>query len=182
MKRFLATAVAVFTFLVLVAGAWAHAQMRPNVVQAKEDQLFTLIVPTEKENATTIRVELTLPEGFEVDSFVPSRDWLRIAGGGHVTWSGGHVLSGEAAIFQFVGSTEASTKYTFDVRQTYSDGSVVDWSGAEDSDTPAPVVEAKSSLSSGGGTSTVTWIALALGGLGALLGLVALAGRGRELA
>ena len=36
--------------------------------------------------------------------------------------------------------------YTFGVRQTYSDGSVVDWSGPESSDTPAPTIEASSSL------------------------------------
>ena len=47
-------------------------------------------------------------------------------------------------MFQFLASTDAAKTYTFKVRQTYSDGTVVDWSGPESSDTPAPSIEAKS--------------------------------------
>ena len=65
-------------------------------------------------------------------------------------------------MFQFLASPDSSQTYTLQVRQTYSDGSVVDWSGAETSDTPAPVVEAKSSLG-GGGQLDGDWIALVLG-------------------
>ena len=43
--------------------------------------------------------------------------------------------------------------YTFQVEQTYSDGSIVDWAGSESSAAPAPTIAAKSSLG-GGGTST----------------------------
>jgi len=65
------------------------------------------------------------------------------------------------------------------VRQTYSNGKVVDWSGAESSDTPAPRVEAVSSF--GGSSSTLTIVALVVGAIGVLLGIVALATRGRPL-
>ena len=47
-----------------------------------------------------------------------------------VTWDGGDVPAGEATAFQFLGSADSSETYTFGVRQTYSDGSVVDWNGA----------------------------------------------------
>jgi len=63
------------------------------------------------------------------------------------------------------------------VRQTYSDGSVVDWTGPESSDTPAPTIEAKSSLG-GGGTSKLAIVALAVGVIGVVLGATALATRG----
>ena len=104
-----------------------------------------------------------------------------------MTWNGGNIPDGEAAAFQFVGGAESAQDYTFTVRQIYSDGSVVEWSGAPDSDTPAPVVEAKSDLDSGGGgTSTTTWIALVLGVAALVLAAVALVTRGgggtRELA
>jgi hypothetical protein len=67
------------------------------------------------------------------------------------------------------------------VLQTYSDGSLVDWSGAESSDAPAPSIEAKSSLG-GGGTSTLTIVALVVGALGVVLGAIALFSRsGRQL-
>jgi len=75
------------------------------------------------------------------------------------------VPAGEAAMFQFIASTDKAQTYRFSVRQTYSDGSVVDWSGPESSDTPAPVIEAKSSLG-GGGSQTLAVVALALGAVG----------------
>ena len=46
--------------------------------------------------------------------------------------------TGEDAFFQFLGQTDSTKTYTFGVRQTYSDGKVVDWNGSESSDTPSP--------------------------------------------
>jgi uncharacterized protein YcnI len=167
--------------LVVVANASAHAEVSPDVVKAKALQLFTLAVPTEKENAQTTEIEFTPPSGFGIDSFVPSPGWKRnvqSTGSGEeavvqkVTWTGGKVPTGEDAFFQLLASTNASKTYTFKVRQTYSDGSVVDWSGPESSDTPAPTVEAKSSL--GGGSSTLAIIALAVAVLAAVLAAASL--------
>jgi hypothetical protein len=67
------------------------------------------------------------------------------------------------------------------VRQTYSDGSVVDWTGAETSDTPAPQVEFKSSLGGGGGSNTLAIIALVVGVLALVVAFVGLlAGGGKR--
>ena len=63
------------------------------------------------------------------------------------------------------------------MRQTYSDGSVVDWSGSESSDTPAPVIEAQSSLG-GGGSSTLGIVAIVISLLALALGIGAIAMRG----
>jgi uncharacterized protein YcnI len=145
--------------------------MSPAVALTKHGQLFTLAVPTEKENATTTKIELTPPDGFAIDSFVPSPDWTRdvkSTGSGEetkiqrVTWSGGHTPTEEDAVFQFLASADSAKTYTFKVRQTYSDGSIVDWTGPESSDTPAPQVELKSSLG-GGGSSTLAIVALVVG-------------------
>ena len=94
-----------------------------------------------------------------------------------VTWTGGHVPTGEDAVFRFDASTSGAKTYTFDVRQTYSDGTVVEWSGPESSDTPAPSVEAVSSIG-GGGTSLLGIVALVVGALALLVGIVALASKG----
>jgi len=175
----------------LSAPAFAHARLSPSVAVANSGELFSLLVPTEKEGATTTKVVLTVPDGFSIDSFVPTSGWKRQVqqtGSGEdsviqqVTWTGGSVPTDEDALFQFLGRGSAAKTYTFTVRQTYSDGEVVDWNGPESSDSPAPTVELKSSLG-GGGTSTLTWVALVLGAIGALLGLVALVSRGgRSLA
>ena len=184
--RALAGAAVVAVGLTVVSSAWAHAEISPPVTKSKTLQLFTLAVPTEKEGLTTTKIELTLPSGFGIDSFVSETGWkrqLQQAGSGEnaviqkVTWTGGSVPTGEDSIFQFLASPDSSKTYTFAVRQTYSDGSVVDWSGPESSDTPAPRIEAKSSLG-GGGSSTLSIIALVVGGIGVLLGAVALATRG----
>ncbi len=173
----------VLAALVYAASASAHAEVSPAVVSAKDSQVFTLAVPTEKEGASTTKVELTPPQGFSIDSFVPSPGWKRDiqqTGTGEnavitkVTWDGGKVPTGEDAAFSFLGRTDSSKTYTFGVRQTYSDGSVVDWTGPESSDTPAPTIEAKSSLGGGSG-STLAVVALIVGALGVLLGIVAVA-------
>jgi uncharacterized protein YcnI len=185
-ERALAGAAVVAVGLIVVSSAWAHAEISPPVTKSKTLQLFTLAVPTEKEGLTTTKIELTLPSGFGIDSFVSETGWkrqLQQTGSGEnaviqkVIWTGGSVPTGEDSIFQFLASPDSSKTYTFAVRQTYSDGSVVDWSGPESSDTPAPRIEAKSSLG-GGGSSTLSIIALVVGGIGVLLGAVALATRG----
>jgi uncharacterized protein YcnI len=183
MKRPISFALGGLIALVGAATASGHAHVSPSVVPAKDSQVFTLAVPTEKENAQTTKVEFTPPEGFSIDSFVPSPGWKRDVqktGAGEdaavtkVTWDGGNVPTDEDAAFSFLGRTDSSTTYTFGVRQTYSDGSVVDWNGPESSDTPAPTIEAKSSFG-GGGSSTLAIAALIVGALGVLLGIVALA-------
>lgn len=174
--------------LVLAGSVLAHANVSPPLVVSKKGQFFTLAVPTEKENAATTKVELTLPSGFSIDSFAPAAGWKRDAkttGTGEntviqsVTWTGGNVPTEEDAVFQFLGSTDAAKTYSFKVRQTYSDGTVVDWAGPESSDTPAPTIEAKSSLG-GGGSNTLGIVAVALAVLAlvaAVAGLVGKSGR-----
>ena len=172
--------------LTVVSSAWAHAEISPPETKSKTLQLFTLAVPTEKEGLTTTKVELTPPSGFGIDSFVSETGWkrqLQETGSGEnaviqkITWTGGNVPTDEDAIFQFLASPDSNKTYTFAVRQTYSDGTVVDWSGPESSDTPAPTVEAKSSLGGGGGSDTLAIIAIVLGALALVVALAGLVGR-----
>jgi uncharacterized protein YcnI len=192
-RRLAVTAAALLGALVWCAAASAHAEMSPPVAVAGHLQLFTLAVPTEEEDAETTTIELTPPSGFGIDSFVPSPGWKRdvaSTGSGEdavvtkVTWSGGNVPTEEDSVFQFLADPANTGTYTFQVRQTYSNGKVVNWSGPESSDTPAPTIEAKSSFGGGGGSSTLEIVALILGALGVVLGGVALFSRrgGRELA
>ncbi len=87
----------------------------------------------------------------------------------------------EDAVFRFQATlTGGSKDYVFEVRQTYSDGTVVDWNGPESSDTPSPVVQGVSSL--GGGSDTLLVIvALVIGGLGLVLGIVGIVAGRRPL-
>jgi len=175
------TAVAV---LACAAPAFGHAVVSPPVVESGTLQVFTLSVPTERDDRLTIGIELTVPKGFAIDSFAPARGWRRkvaSTGSGEtavvttVSWSGGSVPTGEDAVFQFNATPTSTKTYTFQVRQTYDDDAVVDWNGSEGSDTPAPTVEAKASLG-GDGSPTIAIVALIAGTLGVLLALLAILG------
>jgi uncharacterized protein YcnI len=169
----------------IVSGlAFAHARISP-AVATPEGQVYTLVVPTESENASTTTVELTPPADFTLRSFRPAPGWTRdvqATGEGEdaviekVTWSGGDAGPGDAAYFDFFGSGDSAKTYSFKVRQTYSDGEVVDWAGPESSDEPAPTVELESSLGGGGGSKTLEVIALALAGLAIVIAVFGLIG------
>ena len=176
--------------LVFAAAASAHAIVSPAVAKAKALQQFTLSVPTEKAGLTTTKIELTVPSSFAIDSFEPpSTGWTQqthSSGSGEsavvqkVTWTGGHTPTGQDSVFRFNASVPKSGTVTFDVRQTYSDGSVVDWNGPESSDAPAPTVEVLDSFG-GGGTSTIEIVALVLAIAALVVAVIGLVGgRGKR--
>jgi uncharacterized protein YcnI len=183
----LSLAFGVLIALISAASAAAHARISPPVSLANTLQLYSLAVPTEKANAFTTKIVMTVPAGFSIDSFVPSPGWqreLQQTGSGdsaviqQVTWTGGHVPTEDDSLFQFLAEPSKAGTFTFQVQQMYSDGQIVNWADAESGANPAPTISAKSSLG-GGGTSTLTIIALAVGAVGVILGAVALfAGRG----
>ena len=169
--------------------ALAHARVSPAVSVSGALQLYSLAVPTEKDNLATTKVVMTVPTGFGIDSFVPvPAGWhqsVQQSGSGanavitKVTWTGGHTPTGEDSLFQFLARPASSQTYAFHIQQTYSDGSIVNWTGPESSEAPAATIDVKSSL--GGGGSVLTIIALIVGVLGLLAGGFALVSRsGRD--
>lgn len=175
--------------LVFAATALGHARIGPGHALKDDVQDFVLVVPTEGENRNTTAVRITIPEGFRLGVAADAPGWTKrvtTEGAGEdvritaVEWTGGDVPPGETALFTLVGSSSEAGTFALPVRQTYSDGSVVDWAGPEDADAPAPVVEVLSSL--GASDSTLPLIALIVGVVGVLLGGAALVTRGRPAA
>ncbi len=181
--------IAVAATLGFASTAFAHAVVSPPTAETGVLQVFTLSVPTEEDGQTTTQIQLDVPDGVQIDSFAPTPGWtrtVRASGSGEdaiisqVTWSGGRVPTGEDSVFLFNADlTGGSKSYTFNVRQTYSDGTVVEWNGDESSDTPSPVVKGVSSL--GGSSNTFSLIAIVLGAIAALLAVVALFSGRRSL-
>jgi uncharacterized protein YcnI len=175
--------------LLAPAAASAHARVSPAVSVKGELQLYSLAVPTEKENATTSKIVMTVPSGFGIDSFAPPPPgWtmhVSQTGSGEeavvtqVTWTGGKTPTGQDSLFQFLAQPASAKTYTFLVQQTYSDGSIVNWSGSESSDAPAPTIEVKDSLGGSSGTSALTIVALIVAVLALAAAGLALVGRGR---
>jgi uncharacterized protein YcnI len=191
-SRVLVPVLAAAAALAFASSAFAHARLSPAVSLANELQLYSLAVPTEEASATTTKIVLTLPKNFSIDSFVPSPGWKRVeqqTGSGdsavitQVTWTGGRVPTEEDSLFQFLAQPAKSGTYAFQVQQTYSNGKIVNWTDPETGQDPAPTIKVVGSV--GGGTSTLSIVALVLGALGILVGGVALVSRGgggRQLA
>ena len=192
-RRLARTAAALVGCLLVIAAlatdALAHARVSPAVSLAGELQLYSLAVPTEKSGATTTKIILTVPSNFSIDSFVPSPGWRRTlaqSGSGkgavvtQVTWTGGSIPTAEDSLFQFLAEATKPGDVSFKVQQTYSDGSIVNWSGPESSASPAPTIKAVSSFSAGGagGVSVLSIVAIVLSALALLAAGAALAGRG----
>jgi uncharacterized protein YcnI len=198
-RRRYCSAVTVFAVaLTASATASAEAYLSPPVAQAKDRQVFTLAVQSEKagERIPVSTVELFVPFGFSIDSFAPTPGWEQnwtIQSVQKATWSRDEEdlksekerdeASEQDAVFQFFGRPGSSKEYTFTVRQTYVDGSVVQWGpkvdwpgGPKSSAGPGPAVVSKSSL--GGGTSTLSIVALIVGALGLSVAAAALVVRG----
>ena len=118
--------------------------------------------PTSATSASTVKVDLQLPHGFVFASYEPQIGWTREGDQGEARQAhpdrrrtdqrGGppdHVHRprpdgriGPGQFMDFPLSVQipgkAGDKLTFKALQTYSDGEVVRWIGAPDSDTPAP--------------------------------------------
>jgi uncharacterized protein YcnI len=190
-RAVLAAVAAVATAWVIPAEAAAHARISPPASVAGKLQLYSLAVPTEKEGVATTKIVMTVPAGFGIDSFAPppagwtqrvqQTGWGDSAVVARVTWTGGRTPTGEDALFQFLAQPASAATYTFDVQQTYSDGSIVDWSGPESSAAPAPTIQAANSLGGGGGgRGTLTIVALVVGALGLLAAGFALVGGAQD--
>jgi uncharacterized protein YcnI len=173
-RAWLVPPLAIALALVLSAAAFAHPSVSPAVVELGATQTFALAVPTEKEGVTTTQVELLPPAGFEIEAFVPVAGWERTAeraGTGEtarvskVVWTGGKTPAGEATVFQIVGTAAEAKTYAFGVRQTYSDGTVVSWTGGAGSETQAARLEAQTTLGGGGGTLAVVAFVIATAAL-----------------
>jgi len=127
--------------------ASAHVTVQPKEVPAGSYQVFTVRVPTEKEVATT-QVKVAIPDNVNISRFEPKPDWTyeieknadnKIT---TVTWkaSGSGLSATEFGEFRMQGKVADDAKeLVWKAYQTYSDGDVVEWTGAADADKPASV-------------------------------------------
>jgi periplasmic copper chaperone A len=156
--------------LVALAGtAWAHVTVEPSSAPKGSDAVLTFIVPTEKENATTTKVEVQFPTDHPIaDALVQAMPgWNAVVATGHsdtaihtdngdvntkvnsVTWTatdGKGIPKDHFAQFAVsVGLPDDADSLSFPAIQTYSDGSTVNWvqatpAGGPEPDNPAPVL------------------------------------------
>ena len=143
---------AVALLVSVVAGAFApavagaHIQVTPSLVATDDPVKFTVVVPGEQEDSTTV-VDLKMPAGLLPFSYEETPGWTRklvMASNGavdRVVWTGKLPKDGFVEFSFLAGTPEKAGELVFKALQTYADGSVVRWIGEPKSDHPAPVVE-----------------------------------------
>lgn len=191
MKKWLSSMLLAGAVLTLATSAQAHVSVYPKETTTGAYEKYTVRVPVEKDVNTT-KVRLEFPAGVKVNTVQPVPGWNyefekdkdgRNTG---LIWTAanGGIKAHEFMEFAFVGANpKEEGTLAWKAYQTYADGEVVEWTGEEDSKTPASVTtikagageaghdqgQAASGASTGGNT-----LPLILSGLALLLSIVSL--------
>jgi uncharacterized protein YcnI len=126
------------------AGALAHAIVQPAASRPADQQVYTLIVPNERDVDTT-SIRMAVPAGVDsvsVERVAGYKTTLERSGGRvtEVRWDG-VVPAGFHATLRFIARNPVEQgTIAWKVLQTYAGGETVRWIGAPDSDQPAPRV------------------------------------------
>lgn len=155
MRKLVVMCASVLVVLVAAGPALAHVTVQPTEAVTGSFSRFVVRVPTERDDASTIRVEVEFPPMAFV-SFMDVPGWertvemqtldepLEVFGEeltetvGTVTWEGGEIEPGEFEEFGFSARMpDEVTTLEFAAIQTYDSGEVVRWIGPEESDEPA---------------------------------------------
>lgn len=149
MKKLLTLTVSIIGAIALFAGvASAHVTVQPMETSQGKYEVFTVRVPSESEESSTTKIEVKFSDDVNITRFEPKPGWTyevqkdstgKITG---VTWTtNGEGLSPtEFEQFNMQGKVgDETTEIVWKAYQTYKDGSVVEWVGAEDAEKPASV-------------------------------------------
>jgi uncharacterized protein YcnI len=151
LRRLCAVFVALVLSLVLSTSAFAHVTVLPREAVQGAYEKFTVRVPNEKD-IPTVQVEVRFPKEVSISRFEPKPDWtyeLTKDGSGAITgvvWktAGAGLGPTEFGEFHMQGKVANDAEsITWKAYQTYKDGSVVEWVGADGSDKPASVTAVK---------------------------------------
>lgn len=173
MNKKWAVLVAGFVIVLIALPAAAHVTVAPDNPDPGAFAVYTVRVPNESDTASTVRVEVGIPPGLQASLYRPQDDWTFAWEDDRLVIEGGAIAPGEFEEFRFQArNPEEATTLAFPAVQVYDDGETVNWTGEPGSDHPASEVDIALAGDSGSGVSTM--VALALGGLGSLLGAIAL--------
>jgi uncharacterized protein YcnI len=165
MKRRIAAVAAAAGALALPALAQAHVTVQPEQVPAGAETVLSVRVPNERDDASTVKVDVRLPPGFVSASWEAIPGWgvravkhklstpIQTDDGpideqiGEIVWTASStkdgIAPGEFRDFPLsvLVPGKAGQTLNFKALQTYSNGTVVRWIGAPDADQPAPQVK-----------------------------------------
>ena len=181
MKRTIAAVAAVAgATLALPAAASAHVTVQPTSAPAGAETVLAIRVPNERDDASTVKVDVKLPPGFVSASWESLPGWsvravkekldkpIQTDDGpideqiSEIVWTASGkkagIQPGEFRDFPLsvLLPGKAGQTLTFKALQTYSNGQVVRWIGAPDADEPAPQLKLTSATASASGSDPGT--------------------------
>jgi uncharacterized protein YcnI len=168
-RRVVVGAVLGLALVAFVAGpAAAHVEIDPESAPKGSTTSFSFRVPTEKDNASTVGLEVTFPAGHPIPSVsvlvkpgwsftvekTPLPKPIKTEFGevteavSKITWTGGQIPPDGYDLFTVLGGPlpKNVNQLEFKASQTYSDGEVVQWieptvKGGAEPEHPAPVLK-----------------------------------------
>ncbi|MBF2411748.1 YcnI family copper-binding membrane protein [Listeria welshimeri] len=140
MKKIISMLVVLLAVFVIPFQASAHVSVSPNESTVKSWETYTMKVPSEKEMASK-KVVLKIAKGVSFESYEPVPGWTTTVDkkNGTVTWQteGNGIEKGQFQRFSFIAKNPSEEgDVAWNAYQYYEDGSIVEWVGAEDSETP----------------------------------------------
>jgi len=196
MAKWMSSVLVAGAVLTLATAAEAHVVVYPKETTTGAYEKYTVRVPVEKDvNTTKVRVEF--PEGVKVSTVQPIPGWSyefekdKDGRNTALVWTatGDGIKAHEFTEFYFVGANpKEAGSLAWKAYQTYADGEVVEWTGEQDSKTPASITTIKAGVgevgheageaaapaqapAASGGSNTVPMV---LSGLALLISLVGL--------
>lgn len=169
--------------------AYAHVTVQPATARAGSQTIFTFRVPTEKDDADTVKVVLALPAGapipnvsdqpvpgwratvtrYTLDRPLHTDDGTVTSAVARITWTAAGpaaaIRPGQFQTFAISAGPLPAGRLIFKALQYYSDGSIVRWIDppGDQPAHPAPVVRvvARTSPPARGDGNSVSWVAVA---------------------
>ncbi|WP_379141482.1 YcnI family protein [Paenibacillus sp. sgz500992] len=141
----------VAALMLFAAVASAHVTIAPAESSTGAWETYTLKVPSEKDIAT-VQVDLRIPEGAEFKQYEATPGWNVTIEGNKVSWTatGEGIQAGQFQRFYFTAKNpDAAGDIAWNAYQHYADGSLVQWSGEEGSETPHSVTSIVQSSGNG---------------------------------
>lgn len=126
--------------IALPQAAWAHGGFTPNRVARGATAEVDLALPSERPNARTSRVVLSIPRGFTARDCQEPVGWTCAVTADAVEWTDVARVRAETNFVLTLTVSSTTGTYPLPVKQTYDDGTVADFSGPPGSKNEAPVI------------------------------------------
>ncbi len=130
--------------LLAVTTASAHVRVAPAESKPGATETYKVTVPTEGK-VSTVRVELVVPEGVELESVADAADPHDVrkgeVGTSIITWRG-EILPGWAREYFFTArNPQSGSQISWQAHQFFADGTTADWVDVPGSKRPASVTQ-----------------------------------------